>query len=236
MATIRIHLVAKALGLPSQEIIEQLRRDSGIDVKSASSTVEEIVARQFAMRVARERGIELPSGRLFTEAALRRPSARRGRPTQPGAEAPKPARPTLGPPRLIKAAKAARAEARAAAEAEAAVAADAESAAAPNGEAPPNGVAAAAPAAPPAQAIDTPVAPAAAAAAASDVKPSAPPRRAAVLAKPTGRAAPPTLRLRVEEPKRPAASAAAVAPPAATAAATDVRPPATMRTDRKSVV
>ena len=239
MATIRIHLVAKALGLPSQEIIEQLRRDSGIDVKSASSTVEEIVARQFAMRVARERGIELPSGRLFTEAALRRPSARRGRPTQPGAEAPKPARPTLGPPRLIKAAKAARAEARAAAEAEAAVAADAESAgdaesaAAPTAEAPPNGAAAAAPAAPPAQAIDTPVAPpaaAAAATAASDVKPSAPPRRAAVLAKPTGRAAPPTLRLRVEEPKRPAASAAPVAPPAAAAAATDVRPPATMRT------
>ena len=229
MATIRIHLVAKALGLPSQEIIEQLRRDSGIDVKSASSTVEEIVARQFAMRVARERGIELPSGRLFTEAALRSPSARRGRPTQPGAEAPKPARPTLGPPRLIKAAKAARAEARAAAEAEAAVAADAESAAAPTAEAPPNAAAAAA-AAPPAQAIDTPVAPAAAAAAASDVKPSAPPRRAAVLAKPTGRAAPPTLRLRVEEPKRPAASATPVAPPAAAAAPTDVRPPATMRT------
>ena len=243
MATIRIHLVAKALGLPSQEIIEQLRRDSGIDVKSASSTVEEIVARQFAMRVARERGIELPSGRLFTEAALRRPSARRGRPTQPGAEAPKPARPTLGPPRLIKAAKAARAEARAVAEAEAEAAATesaaTESAAAPTAETPPNGAAAvaapAATAAPPATAIDTPVAPPAATVAtpaASDVKPSAPPRRAAVIAKPTGRTAPPTLRLRVEEPKRPAAPAtvAPVAPPAAAAAAPDVRPPATMRT------
>ena len=203
-------MVAKVLGLPSQEIIEQLRRDSGIEVKSASSTVEEIVARQFAMRVARERGIELPSGRLFTEAAMRRPSARRGRPPQPGAETPKPARPTLGPPRLIKTAKAARAEARAAAEAEAAVAAAAESAAAAVAEAPP--------------AIDTPVAPPAVAA---DVKLSAPPRRAAVIAKPTGRAAPPTLRLRVEEPKRPAPPATPVAPPAAAA---DVRPPATMRT------
>ena len=235
-------MIAKVLDLPSQEIIERLRRDSGIEVKSASSTVEEIVARQFAARVASERGIELPSGGLFTKAALRRPSGRRGRTPQSGAEAPKPIRPTLGPPRLIKAAKAARAEARAAAEAEAAVAAEAEAETAAVAEAPPVGIA------PPAL-PDTPAAPAAspsvaqpAAAAAvepSDVNPS-PPRRAAIIAKPTGRVAPPTLRLRIEEPKRPAAAVAerlaglSAAQPAAAAAVepSNVNPPSppSMRT------
>ena len=55
MATIRVYKVAEVLGVSSQEIIGLLRREHGIEVKSASSTIEEIVARQFAERLARER-------------------------------------------------------------------------------------------------------------------------------------------------------------------------------------
>ena len=47
MATIRIYKVAEVLGIPSQEVIDLLKREHGIEAKSASSTIEEIVARQF---------------------------------------------------------------------------------------------------------------------------------------------------------------------------------------------
>ena len=52
MSTIRIYRVAEVLGLPSQEVIDLLRRQHGIEVKSASSTIEEIGARQFGERMA----------------------------------------------------------------------------------------------------------------------------------------------------------------------------------------
>ena len=47
MATVRIYRVAELLGTTSQEVLALLKRDHGIELKSASSTVEEVVARSF---------------------------------------------------------------------------------------------------------------------------------------------------------------------------------------------
>ena len=55
MATVRIYKVAELLNTSSQEVIALLKRDHGIEVKSASSTIEEVVARQFVERLARQR-------------------------------------------------------------------------------------------------------------------------------------------------------------------------------------
>ena len=89
--------------------MDLLKREHGIEVKSASSTIEEIVARQFAERVARERQIELPRGQIFSGTTTRRTTAKKGRSAKHATpEPPKAAKPQLGPPRLIKAAKAAR--------------------------------------------------------------------------------------------------------------------------------
>ena len=65
MATVRIYKVAELLGTTSQEVTALLKRDHGIEVKSASSTIEEVVARQFVDRLARQRSISLPSGDIF---------------------------------------------------------------------------------------------------------------------------------------------------------------------------
>ena len=101
MATIRIYKVAEVLGIPSQEVMDLLKREHGIEVKSASSTIEEIVARQFAERLARERDVSLPTGPLFSQKAA---SSEKGRKRAKSAKAPEPAmRPRLGPPRLVKA-------------------------------------------------------------------------------------------------------------------------------------
>jgi translation initiation factor IF-2 len=125
LATVRIYKVAELLNTTSQEVVALLKRDHGIEVKSASSTIEEVVGRQFVERLARQRGITLPSGDIFAEGA-----AAKAAPKKPGlvkkgaAEPPKPAAPTLGPPRLVKAAKAIhQAERAAAAQAEGAEAA-----------------------------------------------------------------------------------------------------------------
>ena len=67
MATVRIYKVAELLGTTSQEVTALLKRDHGIEVKSASSTIEEVVARQFVDRLARQRGIALPGGDIFAE-------------------------------------------------------------------------------------------------------------------------------------------------------------------------
>src|SRR6476620_1783888 len=84
-----------------------LKRDHGIEVKSASSTIEEVVGRQFVDRLARQRGITLPGGDLFAEGAASRPAPKKPTLAKKGAPEPaKPAAPTLGPPRLVKAAKA----------------------------------------------------------------------------------------------------------------------------------
>jgi translation initiation factor IF-2 len=103
LATVRIYKVAELLGTTSQEVMALLKRDHGIEVKSASSTIEEVVGRQFVERMARQRGVQLPSGDLFADrppaAGARKPSAGKK------AEPPKPAAPTLGPPRLVKVVK-----------------------------------------------------------------------------------------------------------------------------------
>ena len=127
MATIRIYKVAEVLGIPSQEIIQLLRAQHGIEVKSASSTIEEIVGRQFAERVARERNIDLPSGQLFESKSSPRRTKKTNKKTTAKSDPVEPTKPRLGPPRLVKSAKAAKvaaAEAEAEAEAKAAVKAD----------------------------------------------------------------------------------------------------------------
>ena len=43
MATVRIYKVAELLGTTSQEVVALLKRDHGIEVKGASSTIEEVV-------------------------------------------------------------------------------------------------------------------------------------------------------------------------------------------------
>ena len=62
MATVRIFKIAELLGTTSQEVTALLKRDHGIEVKSASSTIEEVVARQFVDRLSKQRNIQLPGG------------------------------------------------------------------------------------------------------------------------------------------------------------------------------
>jgi translation initiation factor IF-2 len=107
LATVRIYKVAELLNTTSQEVMALLKRDHGIDVKSASSTIEEVVGRQFVERLARQRGVTLPGGDLFAEGAAAKAPARKPALTKKaGTEPAKPAAPMLGPPRLNKAAKA----------------------------------------------------------------------------------------------------------------------------------
>ena len=101
MATVRIYKVAELLGLSSQDAIDLLKKETGIDVKSASSSIEEIVARQFVERQARKRNISLPHGPMFTDQpAAKRPTGKAGK----AAEPPKAAAPVMRP-RLVKAVK-----------------------------------------------------------------------------------------------------------------------------------
>ena len=67
MATVRIYKVAELLNTTSQEVIALLKRDHGIEVKSASSTIEEVVAREFVSRMARQRGLNVPSNASFAD-------------------------------------------------------------------------------------------------------------------------------------------------------------------------
>ena len=102
MATVRIHKVASLLNTSSQEVIALLKRDHGIEVKSASSTIEEVVARQFVDRLARQRNIVIPSNASFADS----PSpVMKGKKPAGKPEPPKPAGPVLGGPRLVKTAK-----------------------------------------------------------------------------------------------------------------------------------
>src|SRR5882672_11734872 len=102
MATVRIYKVAELLNTSSQEVMALLKRDHGIEVKSASSTIEEVVAREFVSRMARQRGLNVPSNASFADT----PAAAKGK--KPAGRAPepaKPAAPALPPPRLVKSAK-----------------------------------------------------------------------------------------------------------------------------------
>jgi translation initiation factor IF-2 len=103
MATVRIYKVAELLNTSSQEVIALLKRDHGIEVKSASSTIEEVVARQFVERLARQRNITVPSSASFADT----PAPARGVVRKPAGkpEPQRPAAPALPPPRLVKTAK-----------------------------------------------------------------------------------------------------------------------------------
>jgi translation initiation factor IF-2 len=103
LATVRIYKVAELLGTTSQEVTALLKRDHGIEVKSASSTIEEVVGRQFVERLARLRNIQLPSGDIFAEAPVVK--GKKPAPAKKASEPVKPAAPMLPPPRLVKTAK-----------------------------------------------------------------------------------------------------------------------------------
>jgi hypothetical protein len=103
LGTVRIYKIAELLDTSSPEIVALLKRDHGIDVKSASSTVEEMVARQFVERLAKKRGITLPGGDIFAEgAAAKIKKAAAGKKAEPP---PPPPKPSLPPPRLVKTVK-----------------------------------------------------------------------------------------------------------------------------------
>ncbi|MBA2302363.1 MAG: translation initiation factor IF-2 N-terminal domain-containing protein, partial [Acidobacteria bacterium] len=103
MATVRIYRVAELLNTTSQEVIALLKRDHGIEVRSASSTIEEVVAREFVSRMARQRGLTVPSNTSFADT----PAPPKGKKPMHGRapEPVKPAAPALPPPRLVKSAK-----------------------------------------------------------------------------------------------------------------------------------
>src|SRR5687767_16022603 len=82
-----------------------LKKDHGIEVKSASSTIEEVVAREFVGKQARQRNIKVPSNASFADSPG---PATRGGLKKPGGKAPepaKPAAPAMPAPRLVKTAK-----------------------------------------------------------------------------------------------------------------------------------
>jgi translation initiation factor IF-2 len=102
LSTVRIYKVAELLNTSSQEVLALLKRAHGIELKSASSTIEEVVARQFVDRLARERGITLPGGDIFAEGPPAKNNAKKPALSGKKPEPAKPAAPTLAPPRLVK--------------------------------------------------------------------------------------------------------------------------------------
>jgi len=102
LATVRIYKVAELLGTTSQEVTALLKRDHGIEVKSASSTIEEVVARQFVDRLAKQRNIKLPTGDIFAELPLGKGVGKKPMLAKKGPEPVKPTAPALPPPRLVK--------------------------------------------------------------------------------------------------------------------------------------
>jgi translation initiation factor IF-2 len=105
LSTVRIYRVAELLNTSSQEVLALLKRAHGIELKSASSTIEEVVARQFVERLAKDRGITLPGGDMFAEGPPVKGGPKKPAPTLKKPEPAKPAAPTLAPPRLVKTAK-----------------------------------------------------------------------------------------------------------------------------------
>jgi translation initiation factor IF-2 len=103
LATVRIYKVAELLATSSQEVMALLKQRAGIEVKSASSTIEEVVARQFVERLARERGVTLPpASKMFDETSA---PMKGKKPAAKPAEQARPAGPPLPPPRLVKTVK-----------------------------------------------------------------------------------------------------------------------------------
>jgi len=101
-----MYKVAELLGLSSADAVALLKKETGIEVKSASSSIEEIVARQFVERQARSRNITLPGGALFADSASAKKQKTSGKGGQraKAVEPPTPAAPVLRP-RLVKSPK-----------------------------------------------------------------------------------------------------------------------------------
>jgi len=216
LATVRIFKIAELLGTTSQEVSALLKRDHGIEVKSASSTIEEVVARQFVERLAKQRNIQLPPpNTMFAETPAAK--GKKAAPAKKAAEPAKPAAPALPPPRLVKTVKPAAAAAPPLEESSPTPVAAAE----PEPELVHPAAVAEAPPLEPGPAPDTPAAPPAAPLAAAPQPPAeapveepptttvetpaaaaviapAPPQPAPKLPAP-GRIVPPTLRLRIEQ-------------------------------------
>ena len=93
MATVRIYKVAELLNTSSQEVMALLKRDHGIEVKSASSTIEEVVAREFVDRLARQRGHHVPGGASFADTPApvkgKKPAPARSRRSRPSPRRPR---------------------------------------------------------------------------------------------------------------------------------------------------
>jgi translation initiation factor IF-2 len=218
LSTVRIYKVAELLNTTSNEVLDLLKKNHGIELKSASSTLEEIVARQFVDRLAKQRGITLPKGDIFSEAAVKAVKSAAKTKTAPGkkgaapaaAEPPKPAAPTLGPPRLIKKPTLVKPEAPKVEEAPMAAAPPAAEPP-PVAEAPPPApvAVAAPPVEEPPPAVDEPPAPAPAP---PEVEPSVPAAAAEAVREKSGRFVPPSIRLRVEEPGQAPPSAPPLQP------------------------
>jgi translation initiation factor IF-2 len=208
LATVRIYKVAELLNTSSQEVLALLKRAHGIELKSASSTIEEVVARQFVERLARERGITLPGGDMFAEGPPIKGGIKKAAPSAKRSEPAKPAAPTLAPPRLVKTVKPAAPPVPAAPVAEeprveepppppvVEEPVEIPAVAAPVLEVPPQVEALP----PPPVVEEPPPAPIA-------VEPPAPARPA-----PVGRVVPPSIRLRIEEPNAPGTSAVPAMP------------------------
>jgi translation initiation factor IF-2 len=201
LSTVRIYKVAELLGTTSQEVLALLKRDHGIELKSASSTLEEVVARSFVERVARQRKISLPGGNIFAEtpAAPAKGGSKKAAAAKK-AEPPKPVAPVLGPPRLVKTIK----PAAPVVEPEPQEEAIAEPIPEPEIEAPAPVEEPAAPAAvveEPPPAVEPPVEQVASPPEPADQAPPAAPR-----------VVPPTLRLRIEQPGQPIQPARPLAP------------------------
>jgi len=214
LATVRIYKVAELLGTTSQEVTALLKRDHGIDVKSASSTIEEVVGRQFVERLARQRNISLPTGDIFAEVPVAK--GKKGTPAKKPVEPVKPAAPALPPPRLVKTVKPVVAPAPEPAPAEVEEVEAAPAVEEPVVEPPQPIVAVEAPSeireeAPPAPVEVVAEAPEPEAVEAPAPPPSPPPPPPKIA---PGRVVPPTLRLRIEErrPTTPAAPLQTVAP------------------------
>ena len=209
MATVRIYKVAELLNTSSQEVLALLKRAHGIELKSASSTIEEVVGRQFVARLAKERGITLPGGDMFAEGPPAK--GKKPAPAQKKPEPPKAVAPTVAPPRLVKTARPVSPV-------------DAPLAPPPPVEEPvevTEPVAEVAPEpeleAPAAAGIEEP------AVAAAPVKTVAPPPPSAAAPPGPGRMVPPSIRLRIEEPSAPGTSAVPAMP--TRPAAPRLRPP-----------
>jgi translation initiation factor IF-2 len=211
LATVRIYKVAELLGSTSQEVLALLKRDHGIELKSASSTIEEVVARSFVERVARQRGISLPGGDMFAETPAPPKGGAKKTASPKKAEPPKPTAPVLGPPRLVKTIKPLHPPAPTPpAEEPAPVAA----APPPVAAAPAPEVAPEPPSAepPPVFEPEPPVPVAAAPSVEEPVFVGAAPEPMPPRAPASPRVVPPTIRLRIEEPGRPTQPARPLAP------------------------